>query len=273
MSVLLSCPYCSFSKKLSEKKIPPTAKMAVCPRCHQKFPLSRRKLPDVVPQEKSAEMIESGISEPSLDSDTETTGTPWERRNALGLLNGILLTFKEALFQPGTLFKARNCREGIKEPLAFGLLTGGLGDMLAFFWPFLFFSLGILPFGDSVFRHMNSLWIFLSLMVGIPLAVLLNMIIYSGVLHLMLLIVRGGKEGYNATFRVVAYSQAALAWNIIPFVGSWIATVWKLVVQIIGLHEVHHISYARVIVAFLLPVFIFLVLIIIVLAPLLVLLF
>ncbi|MCD6295212.1 MAG: hypothetical protein J7M20_09920 [Deltaproteobacteria bacterium] len=273
MSVLLSCPYCSFSKKLSEKKIPAGAKMAICPRCHQKFPLSRRKKPVDAPQEKSPEMFESSILTPPLDSDAETAGIPWEKRDDLGLLNGIFLTFKNALFQPGALFKARSYPEGFKEPLAFGLLIGGFGDMLAFFWPVLLFSLGVLPFGDSVFRHLNGIWIFLTLMVGIPLAVVLNMIFYSGILHLMLLIVRGGKEGYQSTFRVVAYSQAALAWNIIPFMGNWIATVWKLVIQIIGLHKIHHISYSRVVMAFLLPVFIFFVLIIIAMGPLLVLLF
>lgn len=273
MSVLLSCPYCSFSKKLSEKKIPAAAKMAICPRCHQKFPLSHRKKPGPAPQENSPVMLESDTLTPPLNSDAETDGTPWEKRGDRGLLNGFFLTFKKALFQPGTLFKARSYPEGLKEPLAFGLLTGGLGDMLAFFWPVLLFSSGLLPFGDSVFGHLNGIWILLTLMVGIPVAVVLKMIFYSGILHLMLLMVRGGKEGYKATFRVVAYSQAALAWNIIPFMGAWIATVWKLVIQVIGLHEIHHISYTRVIMAFLLPVFIFFVLIIIALGPLLMLLF
>lgn len=254
MSVLLTCPYCSFSKKLSDKKIPAAAKMAVCPRCHQKFPLSHRKKPRSAPQEESPEILEAGTLTPPLNSDSETDGTPWEKRDDLGLLYGILLTFKKVLFQPGALFKARSYPEGLKEPLAFGLLTGGLGDMLAFFWPVLLFSLGLLPFADSIFEPLNGIWIFLTLMVGIPVAVVLKMIFYSSILHLMLLMVRGGKGGYKATFRVVAYSQAALAWNVIPFMGAWIATVWKLVIQVIGLHEIHHISYAKVIVAFLLPV-------------------
>jgi len=273
VSVLLTCPHCNFSKKLSEKKIPAAAEMAVCPRCHEKFPISYRKKSGDSPWEKPPEMLESGISKPPMDSDEETDGSPWEKRNDLGFLNGIFLTFKTVLFKPRLLFKARSYPEGIKEPFVFGLLTGGLGDMLAFFWPVLLFSLGLVPFGDSVFGQLNGIWLFLTLMVGIPVAVVLNMFFYSGILHLMLLIVRGGKEGYKSTFRVVAYSQAALAWNIIPFMGAWIATVWKLVIQVIGLHEIHHISYARVIAAFLLPVFIIFVLIIIALGPLLMLLF
>jgi hypothetical protein len=273
VSVLLTCPYCSFSKKLSEKKIPVAAKKAVCPRCHEKFPISHGKNPEDTPREESPGMRQPGTLKPPRDSHVEPDGNLCEKRNDPGFLNTIFPTFKSALFEPRILFKARRYPEGIKEPLAFGLLTAGLGDMLAFFWPVLLFSLGFVPFGDSVFGHLNGIWIFLTLMVGIPVAVVLNMIFYSGILHLMLLIVRGGKEGYQSTFRVVAYSQAALAWNIIPFMGAWIATVWKLVIQVIGLHEVHHISYARVIVAFLLPVFIIFVLIILTLGPLLVLLF
>ncbi|MBW2709695.1 MAG: YIP1 family protein [Deltaproteobacteria bacterium] len=273
MSVLLVCPYCSFSKKLSEKKIPAAAKMAVCPHCHQKFPLSRGEKSGVGPREKPPEMLESDTLKSPPDSDAETDGIPWEKRDDLGLLNGIFLTLKKALFEPGVLFRSRNYPDGFNEPLAFGLLVGGLGDMLAFFWPVILFSFGILPFGDSVFRHLTGIWLFLTLMVRIPLAVILNMFFYSGILHLMLRMVRGGKGGYQSTFRVVAYSQAALAWNIIPFVGSWIATVWKLVIQVIGLHEIHHISYTRVMVAFLLPVFIFFALIIIAMGLLLMLLF
>jgi hypothetical protein len=65
--------------------------------------------------------------------------------------------------------------------------------------------------------------------------------------------VRGGRKGFEVTFRVVAYSQATRVWSIIPFIGSPIGWVWRTVVQIIGLKEVHQISYVRITVAFLIP--------------------
>ena len=273
MSVELVCPYCRFSKRISEKKIPAAAKTAICPRCHRKFPLSGSNRTDGLSGRKSSETVETDTPGRPSDAETETGRTPWERRNDLGLINGIFLTFRKVLFQPGALFGAQNQPCGLKEPLAFGLLAGGFGDMLAFFWPVLLFSLGFIPFGDTVFARLSGIWIFLTLIVGIPLAVTLNLVCYSGILHLMLLMVRGGTEGYQSTFRVVAYSQAALAWNVIPFMGAWIATVWKLVIQVIGLHEIHHTSYARVIMAFLLPFFILVALIIVAMGPLLMVLF
>jgi hypothetical protein len=75
----------------------------------------------------------------------------------------------------------------------------------------------------------------------------------SGILHLMLVVVRGGDSGFKATFRVVSYSQAAQAWGLIPFVGGWIGGVWQFIVQIIGLRQIHKTSYVKVVIAFAIP--------------------
>jgi len=34
------CPFCHFSRKIPKKKIPVSAKWAICPRCNQKFEIS-----------------------------------------------------------------------------------------------------------------------------------------------------------------------------------------------------------------------------------------
>ena len=96
--------------------------------------------------------------------------------------------------------------------------------------------------------------VFLVMMVIIPVWVTVGLFIQSVVLHLLLLMVGSGKNGYEATFRVVCYSQAGQAWEIIPFLGGVIGRIWMLVVQIIGLREMHETTYLRVILAFLIPV-------------------
>ena len=106
------------------------------------------------------------------------------------------------------------------------------------------------------------------LMIIVPIFVALSMFIYSGLLHLFLLIVRGGQNGFEATFRVVSYSQATQALSLIPFIGGWIGGIWQIIVQIIGLREIHETSYFRVVMAFLIPVVIFLFLIMATLIPL-----
>jgi uncharacterized membrane protein len=68
----------------------------------------------------------------------------------------------------------------------------------------------------------------------------------------------------------VAYSKAAKTWDLIPVVGSWIGGIWQLIVQVIGLREMHNISYLRVFIAFLLPIGILFLLTILALVPLLI---
>jgi hypothetical protein len=53
---------------------------------------------------------------------------------------------------------------------------------------------------------------------------------------------------------VVSYSQAAQIWALIPVLGGLVAGIWQLIVQIIGLREIHETSYLRVIIAFMIPV-------------------
>ena len=63
----------------------------------------------------------------------------------------------------------------------------------------------------------------------------------------------GGKNGFEATFRVISYSQAIQVVGVIPFIGGLLGGLWVLVVQVIGIREIHETSYLRVIVAFLIP--------------------
>jgi hypothetical protein len=107
----------------------------------------------------------------------------------------------------------------------------------------------------------------------IPLMVTIGIFIYSGVLHLLLRIVGGGAHGFEATFRVVSYSQAAQVLGIVPFIGGWIGGIWQLIIQVIGLREIHETSYLRVILAFVIPLFVGILLAVAVIVPLVIFLF
>jgi len=252
MAVELVCPFCGFSKETSEQAIPDRAKWAICPRCRQKF-----EMPLKVEGKASEEMDEAG-GRPGLEQGSEIRprriGAPWERASEIGFVRGVWQTFAGVLFSPADFFRGVTVTGGMMEPLAFGLLAGALGNMLGLFWPVLLVSGGLFPFGEIVLPRLGAGLIFLVLAVIIPISVTLGMYIYSGVLHLLLLIVRGATNGFEATFRVVAYSHAAQAWEVIPVIGSWVGGIWRVVVWVVGLREIHHTSYSRVIVAFLVPV-------------------
>lgn len=269
MTVELTCPYCHFTKKVLKAKIPSGAKWATCPRCRQRFEfyLPELHIGSGIQETDTMARSQGAANEPETDSRRK--GAPWEHRSELGLWSGIYQTFKAVLFSPETLFRTLAFTDGIREPLAFGLLIGSLGAMFGVFWQFLIWSGGLSLLGDYFIGQYAIGLVFLIIMALVPAVVTVAMFIHSGILHMFLLLVRGGDNRFEATFRVVSYSQAAQAWSLVPFVGGWIGGVWQLIVQVIGLREMHETSYLRVIVAFLIPVGIFILLVIATLIPLL----
>jgi len=108
-------------------------------------------------------------------------------------------------------------------------------------------------------------FIFLIIMLISPVCVLLTIFFTSVIMHLMLLIV-GVKNGFEATFRVISYSQASQILGVIPFIGGMIGGFWLVIVQFIGLRTIHEISYLRVLMAFLIPVVVLILLLVIVIS-------
>ena len=254
MSVELICPYCQFSKKVPKEKIPVGAKWVTCPRCHQRFEFSViEKNVDLVTRETEQKTEFERLEEEPEDG-YKGNGAPWENRSELGLWQGIYKTFKAVLFSPEIFFRSLTFKAGIVEPLAFGTLVGSLGSMFGLFWQLLMWSGLVLTYGESIFGQFSIGVILLIIMIIIPVLWVAWIFVSSGITHLLLLIVRGGENGYEATLRVVSYSQATQVWSLIPFVGGTIGWIWQLVVQIIGLRHIHRTSYLRIIVAFLIPV-------------------
>ncbi|MFP3912153.1 MAG: YIP1 family protein [Desulfobacteraceae bacterium] len=274
MTLTLVCPYCRFSRQVFEAEIPAGAKRAVCPRCGQKFEF---RAGNHTPSDyETVDGPDEDIihkEDHGWESKTDHRGSPWEARTEIGILRGIVNTLSQVLFSPGQFFKALAPKGKLGESMAFGLLMGAIGNMLALFWPVILMSGGLSPFQQPLLEQMTMGMVFLIMMVVVPFCVLVAMFVYSAILHFFLFLVRGGRHGFEATFRVIAYSQAAQIWSLIPMAGGWIGGVWQVIVQVIGLREIHHTSYFRVIMAFILPVVVLFVLALSALIPLILYLF
>jgi len=231
--VEITCPQCNYTKNIPLEKIPPGARWIKCPQCGNRFEYLKKE----------------------EDGETEKrSATPWERRLELGLWKGIKQTIKSVLFSPKHMFSSMPVKGGWREPLAFGLLVGSISSMCAFFWEFLIANSGLIkPFG-GVSISLSSPVIFLIFIFLSPLLVSVSIFISSLIIHSLLLLVRAGNNRFEATLRVMAYSQATRIWSILPFIGSPIGWIWRSIVQIIGLKEAHETSYLRIIVAFSIPI-------------------
>lgn len=255
MTVDLTCPYCAFSKKVPKEKIPANIRWATCPRCRQRFEIlsSIEAAENFAIGETKSEPQQQGANERG-GQKTPRKGAPWENRSELGLWQAIYQTVKGVLFSTDGLFSRLHYKAGIGEPLAFGLLTGSIGAMFSVFWQSLMLSGGLPSISDAIGGQFTVGLIFLVLIVFVPIAVIIGLFVSSATWHLFLLLLRGADNGFEATFRVIAYSQSAQLWGVIPILGSWISCVWQIIVQIVGLREIHETSYLKVVVALLIPV-------------------
>lgn len=76
--------------------------------------------------------------------------------------------------------------------------------------------------------------------------------LFSSIIHVFLRVLRG-RGGLMDTYRVVAYSSAALLFWLIPVIGSVLAVVYFAVLLFFGLREVHRVSAGRVLLGLSLP--------------------
>jgi predicted Zn finger-like uncharacterized protein len=256
MKIEIKCPHCEFTAKIPEERIPPRAKYANCPKCKKRFQIKPAAPPsdlgDTAPLVYAPR--EEGISSMRTQYHEIRIPTPWEDRVRVGLWKGIYKTLINTVFNPLRTFKTMKHDSGIKDPLAFGLLFGSLGLMFSIFWDFALAPWGAGGSFGSAFSNISALILFPALMALSPLLVLAYLFIFAGIIHLFLMMVRGGKNGFEATFRTVAYGQATQFFGIIPFIGGFISGIWALVVEIIGLKEIHATSYIRVLFAIFLPI-------------------
>ena len=176
---------------------------------------------------------------------------PWERRKRFGLLNALYLTIKDVLLAPGRFFHRMPSQMGLTQPLLFALLLGVVGTFIVWMYSLVSTSLQMAVFGDfsNGRSSLHSFFLFLSS----PFWVAIAIFVQASLTHGVLILLSGGRLGFEATFRVAAYSEATSVILLLPICGSQIAIVWSLVVLIIGLYNIHEIEPWKAVVAVLAP--------------------
>ncbi len=201
----------------------------------------------------------AGISRPLFDQaydDEDERECAWDDRGSYGTLNAYFATASKCLLHPTKFFSKLPKDAGYLNPILFGVMTIVLSVVFAFIWS------SLLSRGGRLFVFLRGIpFIVMGSFIIIPIA----LFVWSGILHLGLLLVRGANEGYQATFRVVSYSSVPSLFNAVPIVGS-IASLWSIVLTVIGLREIHKTSTEKSVAAVLLPAVVAIVLVLVVAA-------
>ena len=275
----IRCPECGFTREVSEGKIPPTAKMATCPKCGQKFPF--RQDPgeeaessvsendhaegpndhenDIWSQLESMSEDEQPGQRPGRSAEftaySRVSGSqiPWENLKDVGFFPGLMETIKGVMFHPRIFFEGLPLGQGYNKPLIFYLLIAEIQALAQFIWR----MAGIAPqvgqgnhdFLGLGLAGMSSLLV----LILYPVFLAGMLFVISALNHACLLAVKAGARGYEATFKVISYANAPMVLAVLPLFGPMAGMVWTMVCTFLGFKYVHQTTNMRVLMAMLLP--------------------
>jgi len=171
---------------------------------------------------------------------------PWEDRESYGTLNAFFQTAMKCVLTPTAFFSKLPLTSGYWNPILFAAMAPVIGFLFLALWFILLRGGGI---GGLLGLLIGMSLLFVVGLVVFPIAIAM----WSAILHGCLYLVGGANEGYQATFRVVSYSSVTGLFNAIPFVGGIAATVWNIVLTVIGLKETHKTTTGKAIAAYLIP--------------------
>ncbi len=177
---------------------------------------------------------------------------PWERRDRFGFLNGLYLTIKDVLLSPQSFFQRMPSQLGLTQPLMFAIVLGVITTFFGWMYSITGSSLKML-ISDDFSELLEGPLLSFGMFVLSPFLVVVFLYLQAAITHGMLVLLGGNKLGFEASFRVIAYSEATSIVTLIPFCGSGIGVVWGLVVTIIGLYSVHEIDPWKAVAAVLVP--------------------
>jgi hypothetical protein len=253
--------YCGNCRKISESDI----EIKFCAHCGAEFePIGGQAqeppgggIPPVTP-----------TAQQTAEGGEEKKYCAWEDKANLGFFGALFETWKESLFNPVQFFRRMPVSGGIGNPLIYGIILGMIGVIFSMmyqqFWGNLLDPARFYPHMGRGFdwdmydftRQIESIWMLVALIIS-PVLITVAFFIASGIFHLILLIFGWNKKDFEATFRVVAYSEGAYFFEIIPFIGGMVSIIWATVLYIIGLKEIHKLSVGQAILVVLLPLVLF----------------
>ncbi|MCP4580895.1 MAG: hypothetical protein GY839_04710 [candidate division Zixibacteria bacterium] len=253
--------YCKNCHRITES----ITELNSCPQCGASFePIGEPEKQTAEPSPPPPPPPVQPQPQAQQSDGAEEKYTPWEDRDKLGFVGSLFETWKESLFNPTKFFRRLPVKGGLGNPILYGLILGFIGIVFHSMWEQFFGQLfdpsHWAPYLGRDFdydfyeftRHIESIS-FLFTIIIMPVFLLASFFIISGIVHLILLIFGWNKEDYEATFRITTYTEGTSFFMIIPIIGWMIASIWQLVLMIIGIKEIHRTTTGQAILVMLLP--------------------
>lgn len=187
-------------------------------------------------------------------------GLPWEEPSAG--LGSIVPTAVRFIASPIEAFAKMSLTVDLVRPIAYFVTWALLGACISQIWNFVLFDslVGVArSLAGAQFEKFAPLIHkpgAIQLIVGLvitPLVALIVLFIWTAIVHLMLTLLGGANRGFAATLRVMCYAQTTQIAVVLPGLGGFIAFVWRLILEVVGLSQAHETEGWKAAVAVFLP--------------------
>jgi hypothetical protein len=179
----------------------------------------------------------------------------WERRPEVKLFPAFFITIREVLFEPGSTFSRLPINGQLMRPTTFYMMLlviqGALAYVIyAIYIPFMLSSGEMQRSGVSI--PLVEVILPFAILLALAINVGFNFVV-AGIYHLILSMLGGASRGYEATYKVLSYSNCAHLFAFVPCVGWLAAIAFYYIASIIGLQKVHGSETWKPAVAMILP--------------------
>jgi len=183
----------------------------------------------------------------------------WEDRSRIGFFEGLFESWKDTIVDGKNFFKKLQPTGYIGSALLYALIILIIGSLSQLLWNIGWNAMfGSLPFrniaAQEAFAKYFTAGFAIIWIIMLPVILVVYLFIHAGITHLLLLIIGGANKGIEATLKTICYAQSPMIFQIVPFCGGLVASVWAIVLEIIGLREVHKTTTGKAAFAILFPI-------------------
>jgi hypothetical protein len=187
-----------------------------------------------------------------------------EEFNLSDPVGSFIRTVQGVLLNPVSFFRGIAKRGDFVNPAIFAIICALISALLGGI-----ISLALSPLfagaGDTAGETLGGGVVgFVLTVILSPIYTAVALLVGAGIYHLLvLLLVRPGNAGFEATFRVVCYAAAIQLISWIPIVNI-VAAIYGIVLSVFGIREVHSTTTGRAVAIVLIPVAVILLVILLV---------
>lgn len=185
----------------------------------------------------------------------------WEQNCRRHPLQSFVLTAKEIIVSPVPFFRRLKVSDRLFPVVAYAVIVQTVGALIVVGYQTLFIFLKPAILGalfqsirpEDIASGLAVPLIFGAVVLLTPVLSFIGIFLSAAINHFFLWILKGTKNGFNATLHAVSYSATAQLFVIIPIFGG-LAGIYQMILLIIGLKELHDCPWWKSVLTVLIPV-------------------